>query len=99
MRKLTAVMLLALCGCGTGTYVIDVYHGDRFSYRAPFNATYMEEKCAEMEGRVRLYGRDARTNYPTGVCHRIEILYYEAGCEDQTNANKRVRYWVWGEGK
>ena len=99
MRKLISVTLLALCGCGTSTYVIDVYHGDRFSYRAPFNATRMEETCAEMEGRVRMYGWDARTNYPTGVCHRIEILYYDAGREEQTNVNKRVRYWIWGEGR
>lgn len=99
MKRLMAAMLLALCGCGTSTYVIDVYHGDRFGYRAPFNATRMEDMCAEMEARVRLYGRDARTHYPTGVCHRIEILYYDAGREEQTNVNKRVRYWIWGEGK
>lgn len=99
MKRLMAAALLALCGRGTSAYVIDIYHGDRFSYHAPFNATRVEETCAGMEGRVRLYGWNVRTHHPTGVRHRIEILYYKAGREEQTNVGKRVRYWVGGEGR
>lgn len=98
MKKLFLIAALAVCGC-TSTYMIDIYHGDRFGYRTWCWATPMEERCAEMEARIRLYGWDAREHYPTNVCHRIEILYYDEGREEQTNVNKRVRYWIWGEGR
>lgn len=86
--------LLAFAGC-TNCHMIDLANGDRFSYSY---APWESHKGEEMAARSRYYEWGARTQYPKGTWHRVEITMFDAG-EDcsQTNVLKRARYWVEGE--
>lgn len=49
-------------------------------------------------GEVKVLRVGARTQYPKGTWHRVEITMFDVG-EDcsQTNVLKRARYWIEGE--
>ena len=99
MKRLTAIALLVLCGC-TSHFVIDVSTGDRYGFKTWLWTSESGEWCANLEARAAYYGWGARTQYPTNVYHRIEIIMYEEGRDvSQTNVLKRARYWIRGEKK
>ena len=98
MKKLIIGLALgALVGCGSMCAVIDINNNDTYGYRVLPWENDDEENAA---ARARYYVWGARTQYPTGQCHRVEILLYEEGKEwSDTNVMKRAHYWVWGEKK
>lgn len=95
----TAAAMMALCGC-TDTFCIDVSTGDRYGFRTWSWDSEMVKVCADLRARADYYGWGARTQYPTDVYHRIEVIMYDAGSDvSQTNVLKRARYWIKGEKK
>ena len=99
MKRLMAIALVVLCGC-TSHFCIDISNGDRYGFKTWPWTSESGEWCADLEARAAYYGWGARTQYPTNVYHRIEIVMYEEGRDvSQTNVLKRARYWIRGEKK
>lgn len=93
-----AVLIMALTiGCGSITAVFDISNGDRYSYRTLPWENDEEQNAA---ARAKYYAWGAKTQYPTGTCHRLEIILYKDGKDvSQTNVMKLARYWIVGEKK
>ena len=97
MKKLMIAAALALCGC-TNCAVVDISNNDVYGYRKWPWYTPGQEETASIQGQLAHWCWGARTQYPTGTYHRVEIRLYEAGDSlAQTNIMKRS--WIWLEGE